>query len=135
MIVLRKLGHYKLIETKHNTKVLYLDDTTFAWIEPKYMGEILVLSRSEHQTDCILGTGRYYLYDVRDEPNLSDHQHLELEVGRNVWQGYLLLTRLPDDRKKRGRIIPTPELITTNPTFINRMDVLDNDVPIGNEAQ
>jgi hypothetical protein len=111
MITLQRSGHYKLIETKHNTKVLYLDDEVYAWVEPATIGEILVVSHNLHKTDCVLSLGEYRLYDVQDEPKLSDHIHLELEVGAGQWQGYLLLTGLPDDRKRRARIIPTPELI------------------------
>jgi hypothetical protein len=33
-------------------------------------------------------------------------------VGKGTWQGYLLPTGLPDDKKKRNRIIPTDEVIT-----------------------
>lgn len=117
MINLLKSGSYKLIETKHHTKVLYLDGKTYAWVEPANIGEMLVASRNLHKTDCVLSTGRYYLYDVDDEPFLSDQIHLELEVGSKQWQGYLLLSGLPDLEKKRGRIIPTQEIITGNPKF------------------
>lgn len=113
MITLIKDGKYRLIETKHDTKVLYLDDDTFAWIEPP-IGEILVTAKASQNTDCVLSIGKYRLYGVRDEPYFSDNQHLELEVGENVWQGYLLLTGLPRANKKRSRIIPTPEIITGN---------------------
>ena len=115
MITSVRSGSYKLIETKHNTKVLYLDKDIYAWIEPKGIGEILVTSRRHHRTDCILSVGAYHLYKVVDEPTLADHLHLELEVGRNAWQGYLLLTGLPTRQKPRTRIIPTDEVITDNP--------------------
>ena len=118
MITLLKNGHHKLIETKHHTKVLYLDDDTYAWVEPPSIGEILVTSHKTHKTDYVLSVGRYYVYDVVDEPDVSDHIHLELEVGEDTWQGYLLLTGLPDDTKSRGRIIPTHEIITGNPDYI-----------------
>lgn len=117
MISTEQSGFYKLIETKSNTKVLYLGRQVYAWIEPKNIGEILVVSRRVHRTDCVLAMGHYNIYDVSDEPNLSDMQHLELEVGRNSWQGYLLLTGLPDKNKKRARIIPSYEIITSNPRF------------------
>lgn len=117
MIGIDQTGFYKLIETKSNTKVLYLGRQVYAWIEPKDIGEILVVSRRVHRTDCVLAMGRYNIYDVFDEPNLSDMQHLELEVGRNNWQGYLLLTGLPNKNKKRARIIPSHEIITGNPRF------------------
>ncbi|HEX7633177.1 MAG TPA: hypothetical protein VF401_02515 [Candidatus Saccharimonadales bacterium] len=120
MIKLTRSGLYKLIETKRNTKILYLDDDVFAWVEPRALGEILVLSRKPHQTDCLLGIGNYFVYSVSDEKGLSSHVHLELEVGNDIWQGYLLLTGLPNEHKKRARIIPTHEVITDNPAFSDR---------------
>jgi hypothetical protein len=101
-----------LIETKGQTKVLYLGDKTYAWVEPADIGEILVHSHNVHKTDCVLSIGDYVIYKVDDEPELSDQQHLELETGKKSWQGYLLLTGLPTDKKIRGRIIPTTEVIT-----------------------
>lgn len=126
MIKLIGSGTYKLIETKHQTKVLYLDSAIYAWVEPKNIGEILVTSHKIHKTDCVLGFANYLLYDVDDEPHLSDQQHLELEVGRDIWQGYLLLTGLPNDQKKRSRIIPTEEVITGNPRYEHRKDLHEN---------
>jgi hypothetical protein len=117
MIMLQRIGLYKLIETKHNNKILYLDNNIYAWVEPARIGEILVVSHKVHKTDCILSMGHYYLYDVDNEPKLSDQLHLELEVGNNHWQGYLLPTGLPDAHHIRGRIIPTIETVTTNPQF------------------
>ena len=59
-----------------------------------------------------MAVGKYRLYKVMDDPNLTDTWHLELAVGNGLWQGYLLPTGLPNNRKKRNRIIPTDELIT-----------------------
>ena len=117
MITLQRSGLYRLIETKANTKVLYIDHDIYAWVEPVNIGEILVYSHRSHKTDCILSIGRFRLYVVEDESKLSDQMHLELEVGEGHWQGYLLLSGLPDDTHKRARIIPTIETITTNPEY------------------
>lgn len=119
MIKLVRNGSYKLIETKKHTKVLYIDDDIFAWVEPVSIGEILVVSHAVHITDCVLSLGKYRIYTVEDEPELVDNMHLELEVGEGQWQGYLLLTGLPDSHKKRSRIIPSNEIITGNPKFAN----------------
>lgn len=126
MITLLRSGFYKLVETKSNTKILYLDNETFAWVEPRNIGEILVLSRRLHKTDCVLSMGHFNIYDVTDEPHLSDQQHLELETGKSTWQGYLLLSGLPDIHKPRGRIIPTHEVITGNPRFKYRNVLHEN---------
>lgn len=113
MIRVEQRGLYLLIETKNQTKILILDSgETFAWINAGKIGEILVASHKKHKADCVLSTGNYRLYTVEDEPHLSDQLHLELSVGRGVWQGYLLPTGLPTQEDKRNRIIPTGELIT-----------------------
>ena len=117
MISLDRSGLYKLIETKHHTKVLYLDDDIYAWVDALNIGEILVTSHKMHKTDCVLSLGHYRLYHVDNEPYLHDQIHLELEVGRGRWQGYLLLSGLPDEQKLRGRIIPTEEVVSGNPKF------------------
>lgn len=113
MIKVVKTGSYKLIETKDQTKILLLDrKDTFAWINIKKFGEILVTSHKTHKADTILTVGKYRLYNVENVPKLSDQMHLELSVGEGLWQGYLLPTGLPVDKKKRSRIIPTNEVIT-----------------------
>lgn len=117
MITLQSRGHYTLIETKHGNKVLYLNNDVYAWVKPAEIGEILVASHKAHKTDYILSMGHYRLYDVDDEPELSDQLHLELEVGVDAWQGYLLLSGLPNEGHKRARMIPTNETITVNPEY------------------
>jgi hypothetical protein len=118
MIKLLSTGTYRLLETKADTKILILspedgsETQTFAWITAKDIGEILVTSRKDHEVQCVLSMGDYRLYDVEDDPDLVDLQHLELYVGRDVWQGYLLPTQLPTEKDKRNRIIPTEEVIT-----------------------
>ncbi len=123
MITIHKSGQYKLVETKRNTKILHLDADTYAWIETPKFGELLVFSHVAHKSDCILSTGHYTLYNVDDEPKLSDQRHLELEVGNRKWQGYLLPTGLPDARKKRSRIIPTLEVISGNRRYAHQKAV------------
>ena len=120
MITLLTSGLYKLMETKAQTKILYLDDTAYAWVQPVDIGEILVASHNKHATDTLLATGEYRLYDVRDEPHYSTHEHLELEVGDGAWQGYLLLTGLPTHTRKRRRIIPTNEVISDRERTANK---------------
>ena len=113
MIRLLRSGDYSLIETKSQTKILTLDQQqTFAWLNVEDIGEILVTSHKSHKSDNILAIGKYRLYDIKDEADYTDLEHIELLVGNGVWQGYLLPTGLPNDEKKRNRIIPTEETIT-----------------------
>ena len=113
MVRILQRGKYRLIETKGQTKILILDEKeTFAWINAGEIGEILVTTHKTHQADCILALGNYRLYEVTNELGKTDGLHIELFVGENTWQGYLLPTKLPTDIKKRNKIIPTKELIT-----------------------
>lgn len=105
-------GSYELLETKNQTKILKLGNKTFAWVNAAEIGEILVTSQKDHETDTLLARGTYRLYEVKDEPDLADMLHLELAVGEGKWQGYLLPTGLPTATDKRNRIIPTRETIT-----------------------
>lgn len=113
MVKLIKYGDYKLIETKHLTKVIFLDQRgIYAWVNAEEIGEILVSSYKQHEADYILAVGKYRLYKVTGEPVLVDTWHLELSIGGGSWQGYLLPNGLPNSVKKRTRIEPTKELIT-----------------------
>lgn len=112
MIRLLKGGTYLLTGTRHGARLLRLQKQTYAWITTPRIGALLVYSAVPHSQREVLSTGNYRLYDVIDEPHLSDQLHLELEFGGNQWQGYLLPTGLPDRRRIRRRIIPTHEIIT-----------------------
>ncbi|HSX05853.1 MAG TPA: hypothetical protein VLF69_05260 [Candidatus Saccharimonadales bacterium] len=116
MIVLRRSGTYTLGETAGGTKLLYLDGTEYAWVEPLAFGALLVLSRYNPKPKLLLSAGKYRLYTVADEPGLVDEPHLELEVGNGQWQGYLLPVGLPDRAQIRRRIIATDECITHHVT-------------------
>jgi hypothetical protein len=112
MIKLIKKGKYTLIETRNDVKILKLDGITFVWVFTKSIGEMLVATHRGHKTDQKLAKGEYRIYDVDNEPNLVDQLHLELAIGDGDWQGYLLPTGFPKNKKTRSRIIPTSELIT-----------------------
>jgi hypothetical protein len=113
MIKVLQEGIYQLIETKNQTKILILDNkNTFAWIYVRSIGEILVTSHKSHKADSVVAMGRYRLYEVKDEPKITDLIHLELLVGAGIWQGYVLPNGFPTDADKRNRIIPTKEIIT-----------------------
>ena len=115
MISLQALGSYRLVQTKkHHTKLLYLDNDAYAWMTYENTGEILVILTSEFAVECSLSVGEYRLFKVEGESSLTDTLHLELEVGNNKWQGYLLLTGLPGNVNKHTRIIPTNEIISND---------------------
>jgi len=112
MIKLLKRGKYTLVETRGDTKVLTLDGKSFVWIFSKSIGEMLITTRTGHKTDQKLAKGKYRLYQVENEPEFVDTLHLELSIGESEWQGYLLITGFPTNKKMRSRIIPTNEIIS-----------------------
>lgn len=118
MIKLLKHGDYSLIETKGLTKLLALSDKgSFAWVNVNDIGEILVSTEKSFPASYTLAQGKYRIYEVKDEEKLTDTTHLELFVGRGLWQGYLLITGLPTTTHKRCRILPTDEIITKSRKF------------------
>lgn len=112
MIKLSKKGKYSLIETFDHTKILILDDKiSFAWVNTETIGDILVATKKKFNALNTLAAGSYRLYDVKQEPSLTDLEHIELLVGEGNWQGYLLPKGLPNG-VTRHKIIPTKEIIT-----------------------
>jgi hypothetical protein len=141
MITTVETGTYTLVQTTRHTKMLRLDDDTFIWLHTKTAGGILMASAAAHDADFTLSTGHYYLYHTEEEePHLTDSWHLELEFGENTWQGYLLPTGLPDDKKTRKRILPTNQIITGNPRhqshfFTRHIFPLASPIPTSNSRQ
>ena len=112
MITQIKQGNYKLIETSEKTKILILDSKdNFAWINAGEIGEVLCFVGGGYKEQKVVAMGEYKLYSVKDEPKLTDLEHLELQVGENLWQGYLLPTGLPSAEDQKNRVIPTEELV------------------------
>jgi hypothetical protein len=112
MIKVLENGVYKLIETKRQIKVLYLGDKTYVWLYIPGIGHILEITHTAHSSDHVLAWGEYRLYEVKNDARFSDQMHLELCVGKGQWQGYLLLSGLPTNTKKKGRMVATQEVIS-----------------------
>lgn len=112
MIKLLTKGNYRIVGTRDHKHLLYLGEQGYHWNYAPRIGELLTFSKHPHRQSSLVAEGRYRIYSVKDEPKLVDLKHLELSVGADKWQGYLLLTGLPTNKKIRGRIIPTDELIT-----------------------
>jgi hypothetical protein len=112
MIKLIAQGKYELMGVKDRKIILYLGKQGYHWGFAPRIGHLLTFSKHPHQQSYILARGKYKIYDVENEPDLIDLQHLELSLGNRKWQGYLLLTGLPKASKIRSRIEPTTEIIS-----------------------
>lgn len=123
MIELRRQGHYELAETATHTHLLTLEGGEhFAWILAKGIGEILVTAKRHHVLIRTLARGNFRLYEVQNEIGLSDGIHLELALGGDDWQGYLLPHGLPDGRIRR-LVVPTWETISSEPTRLQKLQL------------
>ena len=112
MIKVLRDGRYKLIETRQQIKILYLDETPYVWLFIPGIGHVLEVTHKPHRADHVLATGNYRLYAVKQERRFSQHKHLELFIGEGQWQGYLLLTALPTNKQPRTRLVATDETIS-----------------------
>jgi hypothetical protein len=90
MIKLIKQGGYKLVMQSDNDKTLVLGKQGYHWTLAKGIGEILTFCKSIHKESYTITTGKFKLYQVKNEEKLVDLQHLELSIGDEKWQGYLL---------------------------------------------
>lgn len=117
MITKVQTGEYRFALTHRRTRILFLDEKTYAWVTTEDIGDILVSSHKKHRIDVMLSSGHYCMYQVENEPNLTDVWHLELQYGQTMWQGYLLPTGLPDKYHPRRRIIPTYQIISGNAEY------------------
>lgn len=112
MVKLLKTGTYQILGTREYGIMIFLDEQGYHWSWARGIGELLTLSRREHRPNHTLAQGQYRIYNVKDDPDFTDLLHLELALGAHKWQGYLLLTGLPDKKRIRRRIVPTEEVIS-----------------------
>jgi len=102
-----------MFATRDFSRLLNLDSKViYEWITWKGIGELNLSARKIEQTESVLSLGKYRLYDVNNEPAITEMKHLELLVGKGKWQGYLLPDGLPGVKDKKVRIISTSERIT-----------------------
>lgn len=113
MIRVVKQGDYQLIKTHDGTKILILSDKgNYVWIDENDISEISVTSYKKQHSDCLLASGKYRVYKVKEETRLEGSIHLELSSYKGMWKGYLLHQGLPSSKKTHNQIIPVSEVIT-----------------------
>lgn len=114
MITVLKRGNYWQLTSRPPTLLFLLE-----WEEE---GKLYVLADLEGNTGTlrfvselqksILFSGKYRLYETRDEKMLTDGLHLELLFKNGKWQGYLLPEGIPDSQQPKKAVVKTSELIT-----------------------
>jgi len=113
MIKILDQGCYQLYKATNESKLLTIDKKkNYIWNKQADKEDITLCAYKNSKKDELLTVGKYRLYAVKNENDLSDGEHLELFVGDGKWQGYLLPTSLPSDKKLTSPIYPTEEIIT-----------------------
>ena len=114
MIWLKASGRYQLSESKDGSRLLclasYYDEVTYAWGYSDGI-QLRLTDQKPDETWSALVVGKYRLYLVNGEADLTDQHHLELLVGEGVWQGYILPEGFPEELTAKT-MIPVKELIT-----------------------
>ena len=109
MIKVVSKGDYILYEDHNKRKILKLGDAKLLyWTDSKI---IQAMNNSANPKDT-LSLGKYRLYKILDEPQLTNNYHLELYVGNKQWRGYLLSSNILKTRMPVVAISATNELIS-----------------------
>jgi hypothetical protein len=113
MITVIKRGKYQLCEIGNKKTLLCLGSVKrFLW-ETSFL-KFFDSSNSTIENKKVKSQGKFFLYDVQNEPKFTSSQHLEMLVEKNAWQGYLLPQGLPNKNTISKNIFPVQELITTS---------------------
>lgn len=113
MITVIRTGAYRLFETHEKKGLLVLDGKSiYSWDLKNTPEKLWISPRTSIKTHTTLSTGKYRLYDVKNESNLTENLHLELMIAQGKWQGYVLPTGFPREVNTKKQIIPTEERIT-----------------------
>lgn len=122
MIKVRRKGFYHIVAEGGGDKYLVLDKKlSFRWMCQDRVEKLEFVNKAIDDKKAIITSGRYRLYDVRDESHLTNLHHFEMLTGKNMWQGYLLPEGLPEKNMKKKLIFPTKELITYTPAQGNTL--------------
>jgi hypothetical protein len=112
MVRIIQTGTYRLYATGTKTNILDLDGRLYSWSKLGDAPDSLRITHRSSSVQQILATGSYRLYEVEDEPRFSPSQHLELNVGPKLWQGYLLAVGLPVHPNTQTPIAVTSQTIS-----------------------
>lgn len=74
--------------------------------------KIRFITRSEFNFTKNVITGRYRIYEVKNEQSFKDGVYLELCIRVGKWNCYILPTGLPDQNILEKNILATKECIT-----------------------
>lgn len=109
MIRLIQWGNYRLAMIAEGNAFISIDDDVYS-LYPDY--KTMESSEADMDAALTLHHGDYKLYDVYDEPQLTETIHLELEDEDGYIKSYLLPQGLPVNSKRRVRQLTTTQQIT-----------------------
>ncbi|MAU34157.1 hypothetical protein CMN23_03470 [Candidatus Saccharibacteria bacterium] len=127
MIILTGVGRYDTAIIGEGSQLLSFDDTTFKYFPSSASLEFYdgAADSWNSHTSLHLSQGTYRLYDVRDELNLHETLHLELEDEGGFLTCYLIPNGFPTVHRKRVRYIATPQHAGDNDSVIVQFRLLE----------
>ena len=127
MIILTGVGRYDTAIIGEGSQLLSFDDTTFKYFPSSASLEFYdgAADSWNSHTSLHLSQGTYRLYDVRDELNLHETLHLELEDEGGFLTCYLLPNGFPNSRQKRVRQIVTFQQIGNNDSVVVQLHLIE----------
>lgn len=95
------------MQTQFGEKLLILDKKQFCWRG----GELWVVQFQKKAEDKVLCSGKYMVFQVEGEDELTPVMHLELSVRDGAIQGFLMPSGLPEMEGCKRKIVPTLEKV------------------------
>lgn len=109
MIKVVSKGDYTLYEDQQKRKILVLDGAKLLLWTGNELQLVVDTSSVRKET---LSLGKYRLYKVENESDLTNNYYLELYVGKKRWKGYLLPSNILKMRKPTIPITASDKLIS-----------------------
>lgn len=116
MIRLIRWGEYRLAIIAEGSTIIAIDDDVYSVFPEQATLEIYdkLASYIPAASALTLHQGNYRVFDVYDEPQLTETIHLELEDEDGYVKSYLLPRGWPNESLRRVRQIPTAQQITNS---------------------
>ena len=103
-------GQYSLTRQKNHNKLLILDDDHYVWKVKDNHQSLTRVEPVSHRSKPFLEC-YYWLFSAKNEPKLTNGQHLSIIIQPGKWEAYLLTPGLPVSIGDSCEVIATDERI------------------------
>lgn len=130
MIRLIQWGEYRLAIIAEGNTIIAIDNHVYSLFPDHATLEFYDNQLPSLVVSALtLHRGNYRVFDVYDEPQLTETIHLELEDEDGYVKSYLLPRGLPHQNMRRARQIPTVQQITNSSRKIIYVKLIERGDP------